>query len=87
MSKMPTDVLHSGGVHLPETLRTGWDALCRALGAGLRAVQRAQMMRALGGMSDSQLAGIGLRRSDIPHYAERLIAREGEGGSGRDLAD
>ena len=80
MSKVQTNVLPSGDSHLPEILRTGWDAVRRALGSGLHAFQRAQMMRALNGMSDRQLAGIGLRRSDIPRHAEILVAREDAGG-------
>ena len=89
MSKVHTDVPRfgprDGAPHSFESLRAGWDAVCRVLGAGLHAFQRAQMMRALSGMSDGQLAGIGLRRSDIPRHAERLVSREDEGASRRGM--
>ena len=83
MSRVHTDAPRYGGPRLSDALHAGWDAVRRVLGSALHAVQRAQMMRALGGMSDSQLARMGLRRSDIPRYAEKLVAREGEGGNRR----
>ena len=45
----------------------------------LRALQTARMMSVLANMSDQQLASIGISRSEIPQYAEKLIADE-QGG-------
>lgn len=45
----------------------------RAAGV-VKALQAARMVSVLGEMSDSQLAGIGITRSDIPRYAAYLIA-------------
>ena len=42
-------------------------------GSGLKAVQTARMKSTLSGMSDHQLAQIGISRSEIPKYAESLI--------------
>ena len=42
----------------------------------LRALQTALMMSVLANMSDQQLAQIGISRSDIPQYAERLVSEE-----------
>ena len=86
MSRVHTDAPRYGGPRLIDALFAGWDAMRRMLGGALHAFQRAQMMRALSGMSDSQLARMGLRRSDIPSCAERLVAREGEGGNRRGSA-
>lgn len=44
--------------------------------AALRAVQMARMLSTLSKMSDHQLAQIGISRSDIPKYAETLMAEE-----------
>jgi len=44
--------------------------------AALRAVQMARMLSTLSNMSDYQLAQIGISRSDIPKYAETLMANE-----------
>ena len=44
--------------------------------AVLKALQMARMLSTLSNMSDSQLAQIGISRSDIPKYAETLIAGE-----------
>ncbi len=42
--------------------------------AALRALQMARMLSTLSNMSDYQLAQIGISRSDIPKYAETLMA-------------
>lgn len=42
--------------------------------AGLKALQMARMLSTLSSMSDHQLAQIGISRSDIPKYAETLMA-------------
>ncbi len=44
--------------------------------ARLRAMQMARMLSTLSSMSDHQLAQIGISRSDIPRYAEKLMATE-----------
>jgi len=40
----------------------------------LRTLQMARMLSILSNMSDSQLAQIGISRSDIPKYAETLMS-------------
>ena len=42
----------------------------------LNALQMARMLSTLSNMSDHQLAQIGIQRSDIPKYAETLMANE-----------
>jgi uncharacterized protein YjiS (DUF1127 family) len=44
--------------------------------AALKSLQMARMLSTLANMSDHQLAQIGIRRSDIPKYAEKLMAEE-----------
>jgi uncharacterized protein YjiS (DUF1127 family) len=44
--------------------------------AALKALQMARMLSTLSNMSDYQLAQIGISRSDIPKYAETLMADE-----------
>lgn len=44
--------------------------------AALKTLQIARMMTTLSNMSDHQLAQIGISRSDIPKYAETLMAKE-----------
>jgi uncharacterized protein YjiS (DUF1127 family) len=44
--------------------------------SALKTMQVARMMSALTNMSDHQLAQIGIQRSDIPKYAETLMANE-----------
>ena len=44
--------------------------------AGLKALQMARMLSTLYSMSDHQLAQIGVSRSDIPKYAETLMAED-----------
>ena len=51
--------------------------LGRRLAAALKQVQYGRQMQALGQLSDRQLAEIGLRRSEIPAYAWRLIHESG----------
>lgn len=46
------------------------------LHAALKALQMARMLSTLSSMSDHQLAQIGISRSDIPKYAEKLMAKE-----------
>lgn len=47
----------------------------------LRAMQTARMMSALASMNDHQLAAIGITRSEIPQYAEKLMSQETDTGS------
>ncbi|MGB3243560.1 MAG: DUF1127 domain-containing protein [Sulfitobacter sp.] len=42
----------------------------------IRALQSARMLSTLTNMSDYQLAEIGISRSDIPRYAEKLMENE-----------
>ncbi len=44
--------------------------------AALRGLQMGRMLSTLSNMSDYQLAQIGISRSDIPEYAEKLLADE-----------
>ncbi|WP_299784641.1 DUF1127 domain-containing protein [uncultured Marivita sp.] len=44
--------------------------------AALKALQMARMLSTLSHMSDYQLAQIGISRSEIPAYAEKLMADE-----------
>jgi uncharacterized protein YjiS (DUF1127 family) len=44
--------------------------------SALNALQMARMLSTLSNMSDHQLAQIGIQRSDIPKYAETLMANE-----------
>ena len=44
--------------------------------SALKTMQVARMMSTLSNMSDHQLAQIGIQRSDIPKYAETLMANE-----------
>lgn len=41
-----------------------------------KSIQYSQMLRALALLDDSQLARLGIDRTDIPAYAHRLIYRE-----------
>lgn len=51
----------------------GGKALAKAHIA-LKALQLARMLSTLSNMSDRQLAEIGISRSEIPEYAEKLMA-------------
>lgn len=55
--------------------RFGTKAMAKARGA-LRSLQMARMVSTLSNMSDYQLAQIGISRSDIPKYAETLMAND-----------
>lgn len=44
--------------------------------SALKSLQMARMLSTLSNMSDHQLAQIGIQRSDIPKYAETLMANE-----------
>ncbi len=44
--------------------------------SALKSLQMARMLSTLANMSDHQLAQIGIQRSDIPKYAETLMAKE-----------
>lgn len=50
-------------------------AVSEFLKSAVRAMQMGRMMSALSQMSDAQLDQIGITRSDIPAYAEKLLAR------------
>lgn len=45
--------------------------------SALKALQMARMQSVFSNMNDHQLAQIGIQRSDIPKYAETLMAEEG----------
>jgi len=45
-------------------------------GAAMKTLQAARMISTLSGMSDQQLAQIGISRSDIPEYSRTLIFDE-----------
>lgn len=45
--------------------------------AVVRALQVARMMSVLAGMSDGQLAAIGITRADIPRHVAKLMAEDG----------
>ncbi|MEL6523948.1 MAG: DUF1127 domain-containing protein [Pseudomonadota bacterium] len=67
-------------LHAPAALgallaRFGRSALTKARIA-LKTLQMARMMSSLSNMSDHQLAQIGISRSDIPNYAEKLMAND-----------
>lgn len=47
--------------------------LLASVASFLRSVQMARMISTLSGMTDTQLAEIGIARRDIPAYAERLM--------------
>lgn len=47
--------------------------LAAALGAAVKRLQCARMVTALGQLSDSQLAEIGIARSEIAAHAHRLV--------------
>ena len=53
-------------------LRSG-STLGRKFGAGLQALQYAQMIAVLNRLPDTYLDEAGLRRSDIPEHARRAI--------------
>ncbi|MFK7875186.1 MAG: DUF1127 domain-containing protein [Paracoccaceae bacterium] len=55
--------------------RIGSKAMVKATSA-LRALQMGRMLSTLSNMSDHQLSQIGIQRSDIPRYAETLMADE-----------
>ncbi|WP_108862240.1 DUF1127 domain-containing protein [Ruegeria sp. Alg231-54] len=55
--------------------QVGRSALTKARIA-LKTLQMARMMSTLSNMSDHQLAQIGISRSDIPNYAEKLMAND-----------
>lgn len=49
-------------------------ALYRNAAAGIRRIQFGQMQAVLHRLNDAQLDQIGIRRSEIPEYARRLIS-------------
>lgn len=51
--------------------------LARRLAAALKLVQYGRQVQALSQLPDHLLADIGLRRSEIPAYARRLIYESG----------
>ena len=55
--------------------RFGRKAMAKARSA-LRTLQMARMLSTLSSMSNHQLAQIGITRSDMPKYAEKLMADE-----------
>lgn len=61
---------HGAGSRVFRRLRGG-------LAAGVKRIQYARQMEALAQMPNHQLAEIGLRRSEIPAYAWRLIYGSG----------
>lgn len=53
-----------------------WTKLKSHLSSALKTYQYARMMSALSHLSDSQLSEIGVTRTDIPKYAEKLMQSE-----------
>jgi len=53
-----------------------WHATMAKSHSALRALQTARMMSTLAQMSDHQLTQIGISRSEIPQYAEKLMAED-----------
>jgi uncharacterized protein YjiS (DUF1127 family) len=61
---------------LPSVIsRIGSKAMANATSV-TRALQMGRMLSTLSNMSDHQLAQIGIQRSDIPKYAETLMAND-----------
>ncbi len=69
-SKVPVFV----GFRVFEVAFAGLRGIGRASRSTLKALQTARMMQALNGLSDSQLAEIGVERRDIPRYAAHLMS-------------
>lgn len=67
----------SHSIHHSGNASTGLAGFGRKLlanaGLFMRSVQMARMTATLSGMSDAQLEQIGIARTDIPAYAERLM--------------
>lgn len=66
---------HAVSVLISLLARLGSNAVVKANGA-LRTMKMARMLSTLSNMSDYQLAQIGISRSDIPKYAETLMAND-----------
>ena len=61
----------------PAAQKTGFfDGLFSKLSAGIKVVQYSRMVQALSGLSDDQLAEIGLTRKDIPAHAQKCVYAE-----------
>lgn len=60
---------------LSVTARIGGKALSK-VHIGMKPLQMSRVISALSNMSDHHLAQIGISRSDIPGYAEKLLADE-----------
>lgn len=71
-----TQTIGPGRVHAFATLGTLLARIGANAQAVVKALQVARMMSTLANMSDSQLDQIGISRSDIPNYAEKLMADE-----------
>ena len=69
----------SGVRHITNILAILADFGTKTLAKGktaLKLLQTARMMSALSNMTDHQLDEIGISRSEIPQYAEKLIGTE-----------
>lgn len=67
---------HAGKVSALSVLARLLATALGGLQSGLRSLQHARMMSTLSRMSDAQLTRIGITRSDIPRYADSLMAKE-----------
>lgn len=67
---------HAGKISAFSVLARLPIAALRGFQSGLRSLQHARMMSTLSRMSDAQLTRIGITRSDIPRYADSLMAKE-----------
>ena len=71
-----TQTISPGRSHAVATSGTLMARIGAKAQAVLKGLQMARMLSTLSNMSDSQLAQIGISRSDIPKYAETLMADE-----------
>jgi uncharacterized protein YjiS (DUF1127 family) len=71
-----TQPAETGSIHAINGLVSLLVTFGAKVNAAVRTLQMARMMSTLSSMSDAQLAQIGISRSDIPEYAETLMAKE-----------
>jgi uncharacterized protein YjiS (DUF1127 family) len=76
-----SDTRHAATVKISlSKMAHGFASVLARIGAkahsALKSLQMARMLSTLANMSDHQLAQIGIQRSDIPKYAETLMAEE-----------
>ncbi|MGC1496706.1 MAG: DUF1127 domain-containing protein [Sulfitobacter sp.] len=71
-----TQPAETGGSHAINGLISVLASLGAKANAAMKTLQMARMISTLTNMSDYQLTQIGISRSDIPKYAETLMANE-----------